>query len=169
MHKFSILYAWFIRTITKLLPDIPMFMRFRGFLYSLMMFKCGKNFQVCSTAYINSLNGLSIGKDVYIAHNSTILGKNITIGDEVLIGPNTVIVSGNHTYLNGSFRFGKSLSKPIIINEGVWIGANCTILAGSTVPAKSIIGAGSVVSKKMEVSGALYVGSPAKLVKKLDL
>lgn len=169
MHKFSILYSWFIRITTKILPDIPIFMRFRGFLYSLMMSNCGKNFQVCSTAYINSLNSLSIGKNVYLAHNTTILGKEIIIGDEVLIGPNTVIVSGNHTYLNGSFRFGKSLSKPIVINNGVWIGANCTILAGSSIPATSIIGAGSVVSKKIEESGSLYAGSPAKLVKKLDI
>lgn len=169
MHKFSILYAWFVRITTKLLPDIPIFMRFRGFLYSLMMYECGKNFQVCSTAYINSLRGLSVGKDVYLAHNSTLLGKNIAIGDEVLIGPNTVVVSGNHTFLNGSFRFGKSQTKAIIINNGVWIGANCTILAGSSIPARSIIGAGSVVNKKIEASSSLYAGSPAKLVKKLDI
>ncbi|MGS0706917.1 acyltransferase [Acinetobacter sp. ANC 3781] len=154
---------------TKFLPDIPLFMKFRGFLYSLMMKKCGKNFQVCSTVYINSLTGLEVGENVYMAHNSVLLGKEINIDDEVLIGPNSVIVSGNHTYLNGSFRFGPSSSKPIFIQKGVWIGANCTILAGSIIPCCSIIGAGSVVSKKFEQNSSLYAGNPAKLIKKLNI
>lgn len=169
MHKLSILYSWFVRLITKLLPDIPFFMRFRGFLYSFMMKSCGKNFQVCSTSYINSLYGLDVGDNVYLAHNSVLLGKDIIIENEVLIGPNTVVVSGNHTYLNGSFRFGASVSKPILIKKGAWIGANCTILAGSSIPECSIIGAGSVVSKKFENLGSLYAGNPAQFIKKLDL
>ena len=169
MHKISIIYSWLVRISTRILPDIPIFMRFRGFLYSLMMNRCGNNFQVCSTAYLNSLNGLKVGDNVYLAHNSIILGKQIVIEDEVLIGPNTVVVSGNHTYLNHSFRFGKSVVKPILIKRGAWIGANCTIIAGSIIPEASIVGAGSVVSKKFENSHCLYAGNPAKFIKQLDI
>lgn len=169
MHKFSIIYSWFIRISTRFLPDVPFIMRFRGFLYSLGMASCGKNFQVCSTAYINSLNGLKIGENVYLAHNVVLLGKDITIKDEVLIGPNTVVVSGNHTYLNNSFRFGLSVSAPIEIQQGVWVGANSTILAGSIIPEKSILAAGSVSNKKYSEKMSLYAGVPAKLIKKLDL
>lgn len=169
MHKFSIIFSWFIRVSTRILPDIPSIMRFRGFLYSLMIPNCGVNFQVCSTVYLNSLVGLNIGDNVYLAHNCVVLGKNITIEDEVLIGPNTVVVSGNHSFLGDSFRFGASITKPIIISKGSWVGANSVVLAGSIIPPKSIIGAGSVVSKKFEKSKALYAGNPAKLIKILDI
>lgn len=167
MHKLSIIYSWFIRIATRFLPDAPFLMRFRGYLYSLMIPNCGRDFQVCSTAYINALNGLQIGDHVYLAHNCVILGKDITIEDEVLIGPNTVIVSGNHTIVNNSFRFGKSETKPILIKSGSWIGANCTILAGAIVPNTSIVAAGSVVLKDLEQSHSIYGGTPAKFVKKL--
>ncbi len=168
MHKLSILYSWFIRLSTKFLPDIPSLMRFRGFLYSLMMNECGKNFQVCSTAYINSLHTLKIGSDVYLAHNCVILGKNVTIEDEVLVGPNTVIVSGNHTLKNNSYRFGKSEIKPILIGKGSWIGANCTILAGAIIPTISVIAAGSVVTKELDESYSVYAGSPARFIKVIE-
>lgn len=169
MHKFSIIYSWLIRTLTKALPNTPMVMRFRGFLYSLMMKNCGRNFQVCSTAYINSLSHLMVGDNVYLAHNCVILGPHISIEDEVLVGPNTVIVSGNHILLNNSFRFGKSEIKPILISRGSWIGANCTILAGSVIPPSSIIAAGSVTTRKLDTAFSIYGGSPAKLIKKIKV
>lgn len=169
MHKFSIIYSWIIRNSTKILPDSPLIMRFRGYLYSPMMQSCGKNFQVCSTSYINSLSGLSVGDNVYLAHNTVVLGKSITICDEVMIGPNTVIVSGNHTYHKNSFRFGKSEIKPILIEKGAWISANCTVLAGAIMPSSSILAAGSVLNKQFSEVKSLYAGTPAKLIKKLEL
>lgn len=144
-------------------------MRFRGFLYSLAMKSCGKNFQVCSSAYINSLSGLSAGDDVYLAHNVVVLGKDIIIEDEVLIGPNSVLVSGNHTFLKSSFRFGASESKCIVISKGSWIGANCTVLAGAKLPEQSILGAGSVLSTNYNQCRTLYAGVPAKPLKLLKL
>lgn len=169
MHKFTILYSWSIKLITCFFPDIPLLMRFRGFLYSIVMKSCGRNFQVCSSTYINSLSGLTVGNNVYLAHNVVVLGKDITIEDEVLIGPNSVLVSGNHTFLNSSFRFGVSESKPIIISKGSWIGANCTILAGAKLPEQSILGAGSVLSSQYNECKTLYAGAPAKPVKLLKI
>lgn len=168
-HKISILYSWFVRTSTKILPDAPIVMKTRGYLYSLMMQSCGKNFQVCSSTYINSLSSLAVGNNVYLAHNTVILGKSITLCDDVMVGPNTVIVSGNHTFSGNSFRFGKSKIKPILIEKGAWVAANCTILGGSIFPPRSILGAGSVFNKEAVEGECLYAGSPAKKIKKLDL
>ena len=100
--KISILYAWFVRTLTYFLPNFPFIMRFRGFLYSLMMDKCGINFQVTSTTYFNTLSGIKIGDNIYIGHNNVIIGLDITINDEVIIGPNCVISGGNHVFKNGN-------------------------------------------------------------------
>lgn len=167
MVKISILYSWFVRTITMILPNMPVFMRFRGFLYSLMMKKCGRNFQITSSAILNSLSGLSVGNDVYIAHNTVLIGLDISIGNEVLIGPNCILSSGNHTFLNNSYRFGKSESRPVSIGDGCWIAGNCSVVGGTRLPARSILGAGAVINKAFADEGSLYAGMPAKLIKKL--
>src|SRR5690554_2289877 len=94
--KISILYSWLVRTLTYFLPNIPILMRFRGFLYSLMMEHCGKNFQVTSSAIINTLSELKVGNNVYIGSNTVVIGIYFIIEDDVLIGPNCVISGRNH-------------------------------------------------------------------------
>lgn len=166
--KVSIIYSWFIRIITYFLPNLPIIMRFRGFLYSLMMKECGKNFQVTSSTIINSLAGLIVGRDVYIGSNTIIIAVDLIIENEVLIGPSCVISGGNHTFSNGSFRFGPSLSSSILISEGSWVAANCTITAGSVLPPRSILAANAVLSSKFNKSDCLYAGIPAKFIKEIN-
>ena len=167
-HKFILLYSWFIRTVGYFLPDQPLLMSFRGKLYSLVMKECGQNFQVSSNAIIKGLENLSVGNNVYLAPNTVIntIG-NIILEDDVMIGFNSVIVSGNHSMINGSFRFGKSLTKSIIIHKGSWIGSNCTILAGANIPKSSILASNSSLGKTFTTIG-VYGGSPAKLIKELE-
>jgi maltose O-acetyltransferase len=142
-------------------------MSLRGKLYALGMKKAGKNFQVSSSTIIKGLENLTVGNNVYLAPNIVVnVIDEIIIDDEVMIGFNSVVVSGNHTMINGSFRFGKSEKKPIIVNKGTWIGANCTILAGANIPKSSIIAANSSVGKCFYRSG-IYGGSPAKFIKEL--
>lgn len=161
------MYSWFVRTLTFFLPDIPLFMRLRGALYSVMMKQCGKDFQVTSTAIINSLAGFSVGHHVYIAQNTVLIGPDITIGNEVIIGPNCVVSGGNHLHNGKSYRFSKSLAAPVLIEEGCWIGGNCSVLAGSILPKGSVLAAGSVLDKSFSEPRALYAGVPARLVKTL--
>jgi acetyltransferase-like isoleucine patch superfamily enzyme len=156
-----------VRTITFFLPDVPLLMRFRGFLYSLMMKRAGGNFQVTSSAIINSLAGFTVGRDVYIAQNTVIIGTDVTIGDEVIIGPNCVISGGNHVYSGRSYRFAKSEAAPVVLESGCWVGGNCSILAGTTLPEGSVLGAGSVLDKTFQNKRCLYAGVPARPVKEL--
>ena len=65
-------------------PDIPLIMRFRGFLYSLGMPSCGSNFQVAHNVTLNSIEGLTVGNNVYLAmgniiyaHGKAIIGNNV--------------------------------------------------------------------------------------------
>ena len=62
----------------------------------------------------------------------------------MIFGPNSLIVTSNHTRKSGSYRCGKSIVKPIKICYGSWIGGNCTILSGTTVGKGSVIAANSV-------------------------
>lgn len=165
--KLSILYSWMIKTLTYFLPNHPIFMRFRGALYSLMMKKCGKNFQVASTVTINSLAGLEIANNVYIAHNNVIIGTKIIIGDEVIIGPNCIISSGNHIFDGSSFRYGRKKEQTkggVIIEKGSWIAGNCSIIDGAILPKQSILAAGAVLNKKMVEERSIYGGVPAKKI-----
>ena len=135
------IYSWFIRSFLFFLPDIPIIMRLRGCLYSVAMPNCGANFQVSNTSVLYGLGNLYIGKNVYIAHNVFIGARcRINIGNDVLIGINTVMISGNHTLKNKSFRFGKPNLKPILIEDGVWIASNVTITAGTRIKKGALIG-----------------------------
>ncbi|MDX9890253.1 MAG: hypothetical protein RBT13_05375, partial [Bacteroidales bacterium] len=89
------------------------------------------------------------------------------IEDCVLIAPHVVIVSGNHTFLDGSYRFGSSQLKKITIQKGAWVAANCTLTQGSILPEGSVLGANSLLNKGYEQRRSLYGGVPAKWIKQL--
>ncbi|MCW2473049.1 MULTISPECIES: acyltransferase [unclassified Symbiopectobacterium] len=134
-------------------------------MYSLAMPACGKNFQVSANVIIKGLDLLSVGCDVYIAPNVVInCHAQVILQDQVMIGFNSVVVSGNHTYLNGSFRFGISSPSLIQIGFGSWIAANCTICAGVKIGSGCLIAANSVVNRNCD-GGFIYAGVPARKIK----
>ena len=170
-RKSSILFAWLVRSITFFMPDIPIFMRLRGFLYGFLMNKSGINFQVAHSAILNSISSLSVGNNVYIANNCTLFcGGGVIIGNNVIIAPNVVVSSNNHSFDNlTGYRFGKADFSPVNINKNSWICANVTITGGSTVPSYCIVGPGSTFIKSSGYRrNALYSGVPAKVIKELE-
>ncbi|EMV3978286.1 acyltransferase, partial [Escherichia coli] len=145
-HKFLLMYSFFVRLIFLWLPDTPMIMRFRGYVYSWGMNKCGHNLQVSSTAVLRGIERISCGNDVYFGPNSYIMArKSIIIGDETLVAMNVVIVDANHGKENNSYRFKRGSAKEINIGRGVWIAANCVVTAGSTIKDGTLIPPCSVV------------------------
>src|SRR3989304_6903967 len=147
-HKRLLIQTWFIRTFLFFLPDAPVMMRLRGFLYSLGCKSCGKNFQVTHSAILNTIETICVGNDVYIGHNVILAGGGpINIEDEVMVGHNAVIVSSNHMKRRGSFRFGDNKVGTITIGKGSWIGANCCLLPGSSLPPGSVLAANSLLNK----------------------
>ena len=156
-------------TIMFFWPDIPVFMRFRGFLYGLAMKHCGKNFQIAHSTIINGLDLCIIGKNVYIANScNLVFNGECTIGDEVIFGPGVLVSTGNHTFDGKSFRFAPSKKQNVVIGSGSWIGGNSSILGGAIIPQNSVIAAGSVVTKNScDVEPGIYGGSPARFIKSL--
>lgn len=166
-HKFLLLYSWLVRVVLYFLPDIPIIMRFRGWLYSLGMQSAGKNFQVAHNVILNSIEGLSVGNNVYFSMGNILFSfAGVYIGNEVIFGPDCLLTTGNHTFKEDSYRFGLSENKPVRINEGSWIGAHCVILAGAVFPTQSILAAGAVLTGNFQnTTKGLYGGIPAKLIK----
>jgi galactoside O-acetyltransferase len=75
----------------------------------------------------------------------------IVIGDDAMIGPNTVMRSANHRFSDPRVPISRQGHEggSIAIGAGAWIGANCVLLPGVSVGSGAVIGAGSVVTKSI--------------------
>lgn len=84
-----------------------------------------------------------------IGHNCWIGGKGkVFVGENSLVGMNTVILTDNHDYKNITLPFydSKPIIKDVVIGKNVWIGCNCSILPGSVIEDNVVVGAGSIIN-----------------------
>ena len=123
---------------------------------------------------------ITIGDRVGISSSSFWISKELTIGNDVKIGADTLIIDTDshqidyrlrkkfpHNQEEALFLNSQIHSAPITIEDDVWIGAKCIILKGVTIGARSIIGAGSVVTKNIP-SDCVAAGNPCKPIKFLN-
>ena len=91
--------------------------------------------------------------------------KNITIGHQVMIGPDTTVGARSPVVLEDHVRISQGVtietatldlsqptpyphvSKPITIEHGAWIGAGAMVLGGVTIGRYAVVGAGAIVTK----------------------
>jgi len=94
------------------------------------------------------------------------LGGKITIGDDCMIGPYSILRASNHKFASLDMPMNIQGHTPgqILIGNDVWIGANVTILPNVKIGDSSIVGAGSVVTKDVPPF-AIVVGVPAAVIK----
>lgn len=101
---------------------------------------------------------LRIGNNVHFSQGCIIsCHKELTIGDDVIVGHYAFIGDGDHTnkpkWVNGKIK-----SKPVKIGNNVWIGTKATILKGSRIEDNAVVGANTVVSNKKIEKGEVYTG-----------
>lgn len=105
----------------------------------------------------------TLGRRVFINSGCSFQDQGgIRIGDDSLIGHNTVLATLNHD-INPDRRADMHPA-PIIIGRNVWIGSNVTVLPGVTIGDDSVVAAASVVTKDVR-GGTVVVGSPARMVR----
>ncbi len=124
----------------------------------------------CIGVFNNIGEGLTIGDNVGIAQNCFIqVRAHVSIGNDVIFGPNVSIFSENHLYENTNIPIRKQgvSRKGVVIEDGVWIGTRAVVLDGVTIGKNSVIAAGSVVNKNVPPY-TVYGGVPAKLIKNLQ-
>lgn len=110
---------------------------------------------------------ITIGNNFYMNVGCHIQGE-IIIGNDVQIGPKTVIWGRDHGIVKGELiRKQPRVKRSIRIGNDVWIGANATILKGVCIGNGAVIGAGSVVTRDIP-ENAIAVGNPAKVIKYRD-
>ena len=168
-YKLLLLYSWLVRILLFAFPDIPLFMRIRGWLYGFGMKHRGKDFQVTHDAVIKDLQGISVGNHVFIGNHSVVMGSGtIDIEDEVQLAPHVILISGNHTSINKSYRYGKGAVGHIHIGRGAWVAGNSTVQKDSALPANSVLSANSFLNKEFTEEDSVYGGVPAKFLKKIE-
>ena len=110
---------------------------------------------------------ISIGDDVYINFGCVILDCGpVTIGNQVLIGPNVGIYDASHALDAQERMDGALIPGKIRIGNRVWIGGGTIILPGVTIGDDTVIGAGSIVTHDIP-SGVVAVGNPCRVLRKL--
>jgi acetyltransferase-like isoleucine patch superfamily enzyme len=113
---------------------------------------------------INFTNHLEIGSDVFIATGCWLHAwGGIVLEDEVQLGPYAVLVSGDHTPIDGSYRFGPSNLAPIRICKGSWIAAHATVTKGVLIGCGAILAANSVATHDVPPF-AMAGGVPARVI-----
>ena len=113
------------------------------------------------------------GKNIHIGNNFTgnfnltILDiKEVHIGDNVMIGPNTTITTVGHPLSTKGRRNHLAKGEEIRIGNDVWLGANVTVLPGVSIGDNVVVGAGAVVTKDIP-DNSLALGVPARVVREL--
>ena len=138
----------------------------------------GNNNRVMKGAYIRSYvsnarkgEGIITGSECWIGVNATLdSGQGgLTLGNNVLIGPNVVIITGNHDYEKADLPSIEQeyYGKPIHISDNVWIGANAVVLGGVSIGEHSVVAAGAVVTRDV-APYTVVGGNPAKKIRDIQ-
>lgn len=138
----------------------------------------GKNVVIDTPFHCDLGKNIFLGDDVIINMNCTFVdNKPIRVGNRVLIASNVQIYTSSHPVLpqerlvpdweEKGTTFFRTFAKPVKIQDNVWIGGGSIILAGVTIGENSVIGAGSVVTRSIPAN-CVAVGSPCKVIKRLE-
>lgn len=110
---------------------------------------------------------IEIGEGFYANTGCVMLDVGrITIGDNVLFGPNVSLYTAGHPIHPESRKSGYEYGIPIKIGDNVWIGGSCVVLPGVTIGNNVVIGAGSVVTKDIP-DNVCAAGNPCRVIREI--
>lgn len=103
---------------------------------------------------------VTIGAGSMISGAQIVSWAPITIGQNVLISPQTELLTASHDIDSDDFR---AKIAPITIEDYVWLAVGVTILPGVTIGRGAVIGARAVVGSDVPAY-AVMAGNPARQV-----
>jgi len=163
VHIFELYIGGFL----KLMPGVGGLI-LRGAFYRSIFASAGKKLIIYPNVYIIFSHKISVGRRVAINVGTYIDGRGgITMGDNILIGPNCVLSSTGHGIESTAIPMSEQPVQygHIIIGNDVWMGANVFVKMGVTIHDGCVLAAGSVVTTDVPPY-SIYGGVPAKLISK---
>ena len=113
--------------------------------------------------YADFGRNITLGKRIFINSGCKFQDQGgVVIGDDCLIGHNTVMATLNHDLAPS--RRADMHPAPIVVGRNVWIGANVTVLPGVRIGENAVVAAAAVVTKDVP-ENTVVVGSPARVVR----
>lgn len=105
-------------------------------------------------------DNVSIGSGVFIE------GKDVTVGNNVSIGPDAKILTTRHTLLPPNMPAFQTDVEilPVVIEDGVIVGVGAIILPGVSIGRGAVVADGAVVTKDVPF-GAIVAGVPARILR----
>ena len=133
-----------------------------------MLGSVGEKVWIAKTFSCDNGKKIFIGNNFTGNFNLTILDiREVYIGDNVMIGPGTLITTVGHPLSPMGRRKHLGIAKPVHIGNDVWIGGNVTILPGVTIGNNVVVAAGAVVTKDIP-DNCVVGGVPAKKIKDIE-
>ncbi len=101
---------------------------------------------------------MEIGSFTSVGDNNVIVAREkISIGNNVMIGPNVCIYDHNHIFKeDGIMRELGYETAPVTIEDNVWLAAGVIVLKGVTIGEGSVIAAGTLVNKDIPRNSVVY-------------
>lgn len=121
----------------------------------------------CTGVIANKGTGIMIGNNSAVGALSFLGGQGgITIGNDVIMGPQVNIFSENHNFSDPEMVIRKQgeSRKGVTIGNNCWIGAGVTILDGVNISNGCIIAAGSILTDSIP-ENSIVMGAPGKVVR----
>lgn len=109
-----------------------------------------------------------IGRSFRVGHNVLIDGHaQITIGDDVFLGHNVMLLTGTHDVEErGAARQASVRARPITIRDGVWICSGAIVCPGVVIGEHAMVGPGAVVMRNVPAY-TVVGGNPAVRIRRL--
>ena len=160
---YSIYLIVFRHTPEDYRPYSLFFPAIRNFLATQIIDECKGQIKVKTGADFSPFIKVGLRSDL---GTRCMVQSKVTIGDNVMMGPDVKIYSRNHGIdsIDVPMMFQPSKEYQTIIGNDVWIGANVIILAGVKVGNHCILAAGAIITKDIP-DYAIAGGNPAKIIR----
>lgn len=127
----------------------------------------GDGVEIRPPFYCDYGSHIRIGARTFVNFGLVALDVNdITIGEDVQIGPNVQLLTPTHPTEPEPRRAKIEGGKPIVIGDNVWLGGGAIVCPGVTIGENTVVGAGAVVTRDLPAN-VVAVGNPARVIRTL--